>query len=98
MSAQGIEALGSLPGIKAVLLFRMNPAGELVVEHSGGAAGAQLTERLKQIISQPVVNAQSVFGNTVTGLAWRTRQKQTCASYSTNPNAAPWREMMQALA
>ncbi|MFT8440849.1 EAL domain-containing protein [Acetobacter fabarum] len=97
VSAQGIEALGSLPGIKAVLLFRMNPAGELVVEHSGGSAGAQLTERLKQIISQPVVNAQSVFGNTVTGLAWRTRQKQTCASYSTNPNAAPWREMMQTL-
>ena len=97
VSAQGVDALGSLPGIRAVLLFRMNPAGELVVEHSGGSAGAQLSEKLKQKISQPVVNAQSVFGNTVTGLAWRTRQKQTCASYITAPNAAPWRSMMEAL-
>ncbi|GAA3660210.1 MULTISPECIES: bifunctional diguanylate cyclase/phosphodiesterase [Acetobacter] len=97
VSAQGVEVLGNLPGIQAVLLFRMNPAGELVVEHSGGSAGARLTQKLKERISQPVVNAQSVFGNTVTGLAWRTRQKQSCASYFTNPNAAPWRDMMQAL-
>ncbi|MDE7548103.1 EAL domain-containing protein [Acetobacter fabarum] len=96
VSAQGVEALGSLPGIQAVLLFRMNPAGELVVEHSGGRAGARLTQKLKERISQPVVNVQSVFGNTVTGLAWRTRQRQSCASYFTNPNAAPWRDMMQA--
>ncbi|MFT8419118.1 MAG: EAL domain-containing protein [Acetobacter sp.] len=97
VSGQGVEALGKLPGIKAVLLFRMNPAGELVVEHSGGRAGANLTNTLKQKISQPVVNAQSVFGNTVTGLAWRTRQQQTCASYSTDPSAAPWRGMMETL-
>ena len=97
VSGQGVEALGKLPGIRAVLLFRMNPAGELVVEHSGGSAGAHLTNTLKQKISQPVVNAQSIFGNTVTGLAWRTRQQQTCASYSTDPNAAPWRGMMETL-
>lgn len=94
VSGQGVKALGSLPGIEAVLLFRMNPSGELVVEHSGGRVGAKLTERLKEKISQPVVNAQSVFGNSVTGLAWRTRQQQTCASYSIDPNAAPWRGIM----
>lgn len=97
VSGQGVEALGSLPGIKAVLLFRMNPSGELVVEHSGGTDGARLTKKLKETVSQPVVNAQSVFGNSVTGLAWRTRQKQTCASYSMDPNAAPWRSMMETL-
>lgn len=97
VSAQGVDALGSLPGIKAVLLFRMNPSGELVVEHSGGPIGAGLTEQLKKTVSQPVVSAQSVFGNSVTGLAWRTRQKHSCPSYSTNPGSAPWRGMMEEL-
>ncbi|MFT9359709.1 EAL domain-containing protein [Acetobacter okinawensis] len=97
VSEQGVEALGRLPGIRAVLLFRMNPAGELVVEHSGGAVGAHLTQTLREKISQPVINAQSVFGNTVTGLAWRTRQQQSCASYSTDPNAQLWRGMMETL-
>ncbi|WP_086551544.1 EAL domain-containing protein [Acetobacter orientalis] len=97
ISKNGMDALARLPGIRAVLLFRMNPAGELIVEHSAGSKGAALADAIHKNIGQPTLTAKSPFQNSVTGLAWRTRRQHSCASYITDPRGARWRNMMEPL-
>lgn len=97
ISKNGMEALARLPGIQAVLLFRMNPAGALIVEHSAGKKGTALVEKIYKKVGQSVITSKSQCQGSITGLAWRTRRQHSCASYTTDPRGANWREMMEYL-
>nr|WP_230975686.1 EAL domain-containing protein [Acetobacter garciniae] len=96
-SARSMENLADLPGIQAVLLFRMNPSGQLVVEGSAGPQAPGLMEALKDSMGDTVFETQTAFGQSVTAMAWRTRQRQSCASYALDPRVAAWSEVMERL-
>ncbi|QEO16947.1 bifunctional diguanylate cyclase/phosphodiesterase [Acetobacter vaccinii] len=92
-SGQALQALGHLPGIQAALLFRMNAAGDLVVESSGGPRGQQLLDALVAQDLRPRLNPSLPTGRSITALAWRTRQIQSCASCALAPDLVVWSEI-----
>ncbi|MFT9386699.1 EAL domain-containing protein [Acetobacter sp.] len=96
-SARGMEDLARLPGIQAVLLFRMDPSGHLVVEGSAGSKALDLIDVLKDSMGYTVFDTQTAFGQSVTAMAWRTRQRQSCASYAQDSRLTVWRDVMERL-
>lgn len=92
-SAQAVNELSRLPGVLVALLLRMNPEGIMVVETSAGQKAREFVDALGRSGAQPVVNAESPNGQTMSALAWRTRQSQSCPSYAHDSRVLSWRDI-----
>lgn len=94
-SALEVDALASLPGVRGVLLNRLGCDGELEVVCCAGVVAQALTQALRQADVQPCVDVFSPLGQTITAKAWRTRERQSCASYALDPQTQVWHEIAE---
>ncbi|GBQ38349.1 hypothetical protein CFR79_10940 [Komagataeibacter saccharivorans] len=96
-TAQEMEDFGQLPGIQAAMLFRASASGQLVVTGTGGPQAQKLGNAMLPVLAQPITEPDPSFNQSVTGIAWRSRQRQHCASYVTDPRVVVWRDVMKHL-
>ena len=91
-SAEELEALGALPGIRAALLLRLRQDGVLTVERSAGGHARDIAEVMQGPHTSVLIDPDSPRGQGLVALAWRSLLPQSTASYANDPRLAFWAE------
>ena len=89
-SAEELEVLGALPGIRAALLLRLDQDGVLTVERSAGPQAREISEVMLSPSTSVVIDPATPRGQGLVALAWRSRQAQSTPSYRTDPRLQFW--------
>ena len=97
VGAEGIEALGQLPGLAAALLMRLGPDGVFAVENSAGPRAEQVASLLQTPGSEAVLDPDSPRGQGLTARAWRSLRIESSASYAQDTRYQTWHERARAL-
>lgn len=87
-----LAELSRLPGLRAALLMRLNPAGELVVIDVAGAFGAPVAAALQVEGASPVLDPASPRGRSLAAEAWRTLRVCSSPRLDGEAGAGPWRD------
>ena len=94
---QELLALGSLPGLLGVLLFRLDKNDTFTVEASSGPEAVEISFILKNSATQTVLDPSSPRGNGAVARAWRSQQIVTIESYMTDPGYQFWWKLVNPL-
>ena len=89
-SSTGVEGLGALPGVQAVLLMRLKPDGAFAVEASAGRHAHAVALALQTPGTEAVLDPASARGQGMTAQAWRSLQIMSSPAYGQDPRYAPW--------
>ncbi len=92
-SEQGLTALGQLPGIRSVLLIRLNHQGEFVVENSAGKYASDMAAALLSPDVQAVMDVHIPQGQSLIADAWKSAQIRSTPSYARNPKFQIWHQI-----
>ena len=95
VSSLEVDALACLPGVRGAVLYRLGCDGELEVACCAGAVAHAFTQAVRQAGVQPCMDVFSPLGQTITAKAWRTRERQSCASYALDPQTQVWHEIAE---
>ena len=89
-SSEELEVLGTLPGIRAALLLRLNQDGVLTVERSAGPQAREISEVMLSPSTSVVIDPATPRGQGLVALAWRSREAQSTPNYGTDPRLQFW--------
>ena len=92
-----LQALGELPGIRAVLLLRLGHDGMLTVERSAGPDAQVISQVMQHPSTSVLIDARSPRGQGLAALAWRSGLVHSTPSYLDDPRLGFWHEQAQRL-
>ena len=96
-SGEELEVLGTLPGIRAALLLRLNQDGVLTVERSAGPHAREIAEVMLSPTTSVVIDPATPRGQGLVALAWRSRQAQSTPNYRGDARLRFWAEQAERL-
>ncbi|WP_018912879.1 EAL domain-containing protein [Thiomonas sp. FB-6] len=89
-SAEELEVLGALPGVRAALLLRLDQQGVLTVERSAGPQAREITEVMRDPGTSVLIDSQTPRGQGLVALAWRSGLAQSTPNYAADPRLGFW--------
>lgn len=89
-SAEELEVLGALPGVRAALLLRLDQQGVLTVERSAGPQAREIAEVMRDPGTSVLIDPQTPRGQGLVALAWRSREAQSTPNYAADPRLGFW--------
>ncbi|MDE1894492.1 MAG: EAL domain-containing protein [Xanthomonadaceae bacterium] len=89
-----MDVLNRLPGVKAVVLMRLDRSGAFVVEAFAGSIGKQVAQILSDPETSALVDASVPRGQGLTAQSWRSGKIHISASYQNDPRYAAWHELV----
>ena len=96
-SSAGVEVLGALPGVQAVLLMRLKHDGAFAVEASAGPRAHRVAMTLQTPGMEAVLDPASARGQGMTAQAWRSLQIMSAPAYGKDPRYAAWNSQSRGL-
>ncbi|MBR2124456.1 MAG: diguanylate cyclase, partial [Acetobacter sp.] len=88
-----LVTLGRLPGMQAVILFRVNAEGELVAKRGAGPNGETCMSLLNSEHYRPTLDENKKIGSSLAVLAWKTGKIQTSSTLVIAPWMEVWRDI-----
>ncbi len=89
-SAEELDLLGALPGVRAALLLRLDEQGVLTVERSAGPQAREIAEVMRDPGTSVLIDPQTPRGQGLVALAWRSRLMQSTPNYASDPRLGFW--------
>ncbi len=90
-----LDRLGSLPGVRAVILVRPDTQGCFVVETVAGPRGEAAAELLNKAEHRIVTDPHHSHGQGIVACAWRELRIHDVADYVAETGMMPWREIVE---
>lgn len=90
-----LEALGTLPGVRAALVFRPDTHKRLIIERAGGQAAEALVEAHRSRDLYPVLDSRDTRGRGLMATTWMTDSQQEASAYWRGGRVQPWTALMQ---
>ena len=90
-----LNALASLPGIRATVVYRPDEQNRLVIERAAGDIADALIEAHRVRELYPVLDPRDARGRGLVARTWITDSQQQIAAYELDSRTEPWRALMQ---
>lgn len=97
LAQQELDALATLPGIRACQVMRPDGQGRFTIEMSAGAVSGELVRAVQTQSLLPRQDERVPTGQGLINAAWQTGSSQRSDAYARDRRTGPWHEQFAAL-